>query len=89
VTDVGIADLKQLKVRSLDLSSEQLTDEGVAHLAEMKELRSLYLSARGRVTEKGLVHLKKLTNLKRLWVTANAQVTDEGMKSLSELNKLE
>jgi hypothetical protein len=91
VTDeqvAALAALKGLPLQRLTLGSDKLTDAGVAHLAGMKELRSLYLSACPQVTDKGMAHLKKLADLEELWVTANPQVTDEGMKSLAELGKL-
>jgi hypothetical protein len=91
VTDDQLAGLKALKdvpLHGLTVSSARMSDAGVAHIARLGRLRSLYLSACSRVTDEGLAHLTALADLEELWLTANARVTDEGLKSLAGLKKL-
>jgi hypothetical protein len=91
VTDEQLADLEALRdlpLRDLVVASARMSDAGMAHIARLSGVRSIYLSACFRVTDKGLAHLKKMADLERLWLTANAQITDEGMKSVAELKKL-
>jgi hypothetical protein len=45
-----------------------VTDAGLRHLAQMRELRDLYLNGCS-VTDDSLDHLKQLTNLRTLVVT--------------------
>jgi hypothetical protein len=91
VTDEQLAGLRALRgvpLRDLTVAGDRVSDAGVAHIAQLSGVRSLYLSACGRVTDGGLAHLKKVADLERLWVTANGRITDEGMRSVAELTKL-
>eukprot|EP00457_Paulinella_chromatophora_P012355 gb/GEZN01012562.1/.p1 GENE.gb/GEZN01012562.1/~~gb/GEZN01012562.1/.p1 ORF type:complete len:309 (-),score=7.13 gb/GEZN01012562.1/:61-987(-) len=65
ITNAGITHLAALKLQSLNLSKCEITDAGLAHLADAGlPLQELVLS-RGRITNTGLAQLDKLA-LKRL-----------------------
>ena len=78
-------DLKQVgklpKLGRLHLERTEVGDDGMAHLAGLKDLR--YLNLYGtKVSDSGLVHLAALENLERLYVWETA-VTTEGCAALS------
>jgi len=79
------------RLHTLTLTACRVTDEGVAHLASLRELRVLRLDRNKAVTDTGLAHLVNLTKLETLNV-ANTQLTDEGLlkfdafKNLKNLN---
>jgi len=78
-------DLKQVgklpKLGRLHLERTEVGDDGMAHLAGLKNLR--YLNLYGtKVSDSGLVHLAALRNLERLYVWETA-VTTEGCAALS------
>ncbi len=97
------ADLKVLSQLScLDLSSTDVTNDGLAHLKGLTRLSELDLS-QTRVTDTGLAHLKGLTNLSclRLGEPAaigstnlsriganNVRITDAGLAHLTGLTNL-
>src|SRR6185437_733495 len=80
------------KLRDLDLSFNPFTDEGMAGLANLKDLRRLMLRD-SLVTDEGLKYLKDLPNLEELDLSG-ARITDKGiaylggLKSMRRLNLL-
>lgn len=64
-----------------------LTDEGLAHLADLQNVVSLNLKET-RITSSGLVHLKGLASLKFLHLE-QTEVDDEGVAHLIGLTNLE
>ncbi len=67
---------------------KEITDEGLANLAEsFPHLRSLYIG-NSRITDAGLMKLQRMQEIKRLSLSATA-VTDAGMESLKDLTQLE
>ena len=72
--------LTKLEVLNLD---NQATDSVLAHLRELRNLRSLSLNWCKAVTDDGLEHLEGLTNLRTLSL-GSTQVTDEGVKRLQQ-----
>ena len=64
------------------LYCQQITDAGMVHLKDLKNLEVLYLN-HTRITDAGLVHLEGLTNLEYLNLE-QTHVTDEGVKKLQE-----
>lgn len=81
-----IASLSQLTCLRLN-NAKNISDDGVKHLAELKDLNMLNLSGTG-VTDLGLAHLQGLTKLQSLNLE-NTVVTDEGIKQLDCLGQLE
>ena len=59
-----------------------VTDDGGAKLAQLSELRSLYLDGTG-MTDAGLVHLEKLQKLKMLSLT-KTDLSVEAVNGLRE-----
>lgn len=85
LTDAALEKLKQLgltKLTKLYLVDTKLTDAGLAHLKEMKDLQVLSLVGTP-ITDAGLEHLKEVKGLKELYLFGT-QVTDEGVKKLKE-----
>jgi len=71
-------------LQGLQLGATAITDDGLAMLAPLSDLRVLDLSDT-RVTDQGLKHLKPLRKLQHL-VLANVEITDEGLKTLAEVS---
>ncbi|MBC8872532.1 MAG: hypothetical protein H8E44_24120 [Planctomycetes bacterium] len=95
VLDVAIVPLKDLpKLDELTLEQTRITDVGLEHLAGLKNLRVLDLSAGfdqdlvfPDITDAGLAHLRDLTDLKELNL-ANTRVSDAGLEHLKGLTNL-
>jgi hypothetical protein len=83
----GLAWLRALHLKELELDYTQVGDAGLEHLRGMKDLEALSLSF-CRVSYTGLACLEGLVNLRRL-VLPRTEVTDAGLKSLQGLTKLE
>jgi len=66
----------------LELGDTQVTDAGIAHLRELRELRALSLSGT-QVTDGALAHVSALRSLEVLDLTGT-QVTDEGVEGLHQ-----
>ena len=60
-----------------------MTDDGLAHLARLTGLSSLYVGQTG-ITDAGLAHLAGLTGLKSLWIDGT-KVSDAGLRHLEGL----
>ena len=69
--------------RVLFLSRTQITDAGLAHLANLTNLRGLTLS-NTQITDAGLVHLSNLTNLQVLYLS-DTQITPGAKATLRAL----
>jgi hypothetical protein len=79
--------LKELPhVEKLNFSSTNLSDEALANVAGLAELKELGLWGT-RVTDKGMVHLVGLTKLESLNLTETA-VGDAGLEHLKNLTSL-
>jgi hypothetical protein len=75
------------KLRDLRLGAcPQVTDAGVEHLANLRELKNLDLSS-SQLTDGGLAHLSQLTNLKVLNL-AKTKISDHGLKQLTSIKSL-
>ena len=74
------------KLQDLDLSYNPFTDEGMAGLAGLKDLRRLMLKDT-LVTDEGMKYLKDLTNLEELDLSG-ARVTDKGVEYLRNLKSV-
>ena len=69
------------------LRGRSLTDNGLAHLARLKNITGLNLKDT-KITSRGLVHLRGLDKLRWLHLE-QTQVGDAGMQHLAELPRLE
>lgn len=89
-TDIVHLNMGQTKPDGLGPAGREppsgVTDEGLKHLAQLKNLRVLILPHSG-ITDKGLVHLKDLKNLRELWLDF-LSLTDAGLVHLKGLTKL-
>ena len=59
-----------------------ITDDGLMHLTEMRQLSSLYLN-HTQITDNGLKHLYSITSLSKVTLTGS-QVTEVGVHELRE-----
>ena len=78
---------KQLRNKRIHLKYQSLTDNDLAFLENLKNLRYLGLRGSDDVTDKGLMHLKGLTNLETLHMY-QASLTDEGLACLKDMKNL-
>jgi hypothetical protein len=84
LTDKGLAQIAGLPLTSLNLCfSAAITDAGLKHIAECRELASLNLDGLSAVTDKGLAMLRSLQNLSDLRVS-DTGVTAEGIEALRQ-----
>lgn len=93
VTDAGLVHLSDLEnLRSLNLADglmkpSNLTDEGLQHFKNLRQLEELVLSG-AKITDAGLEQLAPLKNLKRLYLF-DTRITDAGLEHLEGLRELE
>jgi Leucine-rich repeat (LRR) protein len=74
-------------LESLNISGNDITDAGLAHLVGLKNLRELYVGGCEKVTDQGLVSLGKITSLQVLSLN-RTPVTEKGMPFLVGLRNL-
>ncbi|NQT36640.1 MAG: hypothetical protein HQ581_04075 [Planctomycetes bacterium] len=87
VTTEQLAQLTGLsELASLVLSNTPTDDDGLAHVAEIKDVEALHLVGCTGVTNEGLVHLKKMP-LKVLDLSRTS-VDDEGLKHLADFDEV-
>ncbi|MBL7152541.1 MAG: hypothetical protein ISS79_02400 [Phycisphaerae bacterium] len=88
VTDRNLSQLKALpRLKGLDVSGgeSKVTDAGVMHVGQMKQLESVSLPH--TITDTGAAHLAGLTRLKSLKL--GGPITDAGISRLAGLKDLE
>jgi hypothetical protein len=78
-------DLPDVEIAELS-NSPSITDEGLAHLAGLSKLKTLYLYNTG-ISGRGLRHLSGLQSLEALDVS-NSPFTDEGIEPLRQFPRL-
>ena len=67
MTDADLAKVARLpRLRSINLAYTRITDQGLEHLAPLKDVRALKLYFAESVTDQGIVHLKHWKNLEHL-----------------------
>ena len=74
-------------LRYLRIQGDEVTDEGIAHCAGLRELISLTADLT-KVTDKGLKVIGRLSSLQNLQV-AYTMVSDQGLAELTELTSLQ
>ncbi len=86
--DEAIAKLEPIasNIVELEIGFSDVTDEGLAAVANMSNLERLYLQ-KTSITDEGLVHLEGLTQLRYLNLYGT-QVTDDALKTLVTLPSL-
>ncbi|MBI5758088.1 MAG: SUMF1/EgtB/PvdO family nonheme iron enzyme [Planctomycetales bacterium] len=88
VTGFGLSHLADVRtLTNLDLSTNALSDTGLATVATFTQLRSLNLTSNRGLTDAALAHLRPLAQLETLWLD-DLNITDAGVRSLSELHRL-
>ena len=87
LTDEQLADVTQVEeVIWLNLKDTKITDAGLKHLVNLKNLKKLHLE-RTAVTDEGLANLSELSNLNYLNLYGT-KVTDAGLDKLTNLKNL-
>src|ERR1044071_5715101 len=66
--------------------SQQLTDDGIAHLARLRSLKHLDVSGTA-ITDRGLLALRDLPAIETISL-AGTEVTDEGIQALAHWSEL-
>jgi len=89
ITDVGLSHLKGLKLlEELHIAGQGITDEGMAYIAELTNLKDLLLMTgplnQGRLTGAGLSSLTRLRSLEKLYLNQ----TDMTLTDLTQIGKL-
>ena len=89
VRDGDIARLIQTEetktLASLLMNKAKITDAGLKHLKDFKQLKALVLSDCLQITDAGLKHLKDLKQLNALNLSLCRQFTDVGLEDLKDL----
>lgn len=91
-SQTGDAALKALsklpKLHRISMQQNVFTDAGLAHLAEMKQLSSLWIGlGKGKITDAGVAHFADLENLEELDLQ-HCKITDAGLEHFKKLKKL-
>jgi beta-lactamase regulating signal transducer with metallopeptidase domain/peroxiredoxin len=80
-SNAGLSYLSNLNsVERLSISGKGITDEGLIHLTNMKQLKSLWL--KGNLTDKGLKKLGKMKSLHTVSVTTESKISTKATKQL-------
>lgn len=74
------------EARAAGVSSQHITDKGLAQLKDLRELESLMLWDTA-ITDAGLEHLLHLPNLTTLEITS-PRITDRGIDTLAKMQQL-
>ena len=82
----ALKDLSSLRELSLRTCEGEVTDTGLANLAQLRRLRVLRLPT-CEVTDRGLLHLKGLTEIESLELQG-CDLTERGLVHLVRMNKL-
>ena len=88
VKDAGPIDWRgftilECRTLSLFLKGTTVTDDSLAQLSRLKNIRVLLLDGTA-VTDLGLVHLSRLTNLQVIYLDNSTAVTDKGVEELQK-----
>ncbi|MDB5340919.1 MAG: hypothetical protein JWN70_6538 [Planctomycetaceae bacterium] len=86
ITDEGVEELVKLQLPKLQQLSlqwcENVTDDGLEHLANMKTLRSLDLKGCTNITDAGILNLARNPDLKFIRLRKCWKLTHEGIADL-------
>ena len=85
--DLSYLDGLESKLRRVNLSRTQITDQGLARLCTMSELEQLRLSS-SRITDEGITSIGRLEHLRFLHLL-DLPMTDAGLDALHSLKNLE
>ena len=88
VTDPGLEDLASLPLVVLDLGETTVSDEGLAALAGLEQLRELSLAKSEHIDGTGLGALASLASLRRLDLSDASLVADEAVPAIAKLGAL-
>lgn len=77
------------KLRDLELYSAKITDEALAGLEPLRELRSLNLSFNFKLTGESIAHIVKFPQLRRLNLSAIESIPVKALQQLRQLENLE
>jgi Leucine-rich repeat (LRR) protein len=89
LTDLDLAPLARLdRLEEFHISGAPITDSGLKHLANLKELRILSLWRTPGITDAGLAYLTDLTKLQHLNLY-HCEITDAGLVHLRTMEDLE
>ncbi len=89
VTDEGLVHLKEcetLETISLPTLSPGVTENGLAHLIGLKNVRSIGLPH--RITDVGLGHLSAFEDFENLYICPESEITDAGLAQIAGLTKM-
>jgi len=91
ITDAGLLNLRDARsLQRILLCRVPIRGPGLAHLAELPQLRSLELDGYPQFTNAGMPHLRQLTNLNHLSLCLNFdEINDTGLAHLEALTNLE
>ena len=87
-TDSGIKSLAGTSVTELHLAETDVTDAGLALLADLPNLKSLLICG-GHVTDAGIASLARVSTLESLDVCKNEKLTGHGFEKLMNVRELQ
>jgi|GEM_PF-1174907 len=82
-----ITSLENLDIRLTADHPSTVTNDGLKHLSNLRNLNFLRLPGSMSVTDEGLKHLSNLTALEQVWVN-NSPITDAGLKYFENMASL-
>lgn len=81
-------ELRREGVAGLELHAGRVSDAGLAHLAHVESLRTLYVKGGQYITDQGVRHLTRLGGLQRLRLWGCTALTDGAAEALTGLEGL-
>jgi hypothetical protein len=78
----------QRGIKTLHLGGETITDKGLASVAELTDLRELFIWWATGITDAGVGHLKRLPRLRMVDINLSP-LSDESLRDLAELPALQ
>jgi Leucine-rich repeat (LRR) protein len=93
ITDQGLQHLSKIKsLELLDISTDAVTDKGLAALAQLPNLKRLFMYSCPKITDKGLSKIANMKNLENLSLNifspGSSEQTYVTISGLSCLNKI-
>lgn len=89
ITDEDVKQLAALSALEVLSLTAGVTDEGLAHLARIRSLKSLGVNTEKQLTDRGMVALQDLPNLEALYLNCDHHsISEQGIETIAKLTRL-